>query len=247
MPLVVTKNNDTQFTVSNFGSGGVAQGGAFSISVLTQKLSKYQSGMSGWLSPSAQWTLRGNKTPVANAGLDQLQIPAGSLIMLDGNGSSDEDNDQLTYKWTAPEGVTLSSTNIARPTFIVPYDGRETFTFSLVVNDGVIDSEPDEVVIHVIQTKVPGITLFKNNITLAPNPSNGEFVLHLKEAVSGQLNIRIYNTAGQLVYSENRNSATGIMNYKIGKLKLVPGLYMVDVRVDDTKPVGLEKLVIVEK
>ncbi len=247
MPLVVTKNNDTQFTVSNFGSGGVAQGGAFSIAVSTANLKKYLSGGSGTLSPSAQWTLRGNKTPVAYAGTDQLQIPAGALIMLDGNGSTDPDNDALTYKWTAPEGVTLSSANIARPTINVPYDGRETLTFSLVVNDGVIDSEPDEVVIHVILTKVPGITLFKNNITLAPNPSNGEFVLHLKEAVSGQLNIRIYNTAGQLVYSENRNSATGIMNYKIGKLKLAPGMYMVDVRLDDEKPVGLEKLVIVEK
>ena len=247
MPLVITKNNDTQFTVSNFGSSGVAQGGAFSVSVLTANLKKYLSGANGLLSPSAQWTLRGNKTPVANAGLDQLNIPAGTLIILDGNASSDPDNDALLYRWTAPEGVTLSSANIARPTFIVPFDGRETLTFSLVVNDGVADSEPDEVLIRIIHTNVPGITLFKNNITITPNPSNGEFMLHLKEAVAGQLNIRIYNTAGQLVYSENRNSSTGIMNYKIGKLKLVPGLYMVDVRVDDSKPVGLEKLVIVEK
>jgi len=246
-PLIVTKNNDTQFIVSNFGSSGVAQGGAFSISVLTANLRKYLSGGSGTLSPSAQWTLRGNKTPVANAGLDQLQIPAGTLVMLDGNGSSDPDNDQLTYRWTAPEGITLSSSSIARPTFIVPYDGREILAFSLVVNDGVIDSEPDEVLIKTTQTKVPGITLFKNNITITPNPSNGEFVLHLKEAIVGELNIRIYNTAGQLVYSENRNTSTGILNYRIGKLKLVPGLYMVDVRLNNTKPVGLEKLVVVEK
>ena len=213
----------------------------------TANLKKYLSGGSGTLSPSAQWTLRGNKTPVAYAGTDQLQIHAGALVMLDGNGSTDPDNDALTYKWTAPEGITLSSTNIARPTFVVPYDGRETLTFSLVVNDGVTDSEPDDVIVRVIHTNMPGITLFRNNINITPNPSNGEFLLHLKEAIAGQLNIRIYNTAGQLVYSENRNSATGIMNYKIGKLKLVPGLYMVDVRLDDTKPVGLEKLVIVEK
>lgn len=247
MPLVVTKNNDTQFTVSNFGSGGVAQGGVFSISVQTANLKKYLSGASGMLATAAQWRLRGNNTPVANAGPDQLQIPAGSLIMLDGNESSDEDNDQLTYKWTAPEGITLSSTNIARPTFVVPYDGRETLTFSLVVNDGVTDSEPDDVIVRVIHTNMPGITLFRNNITITPNPSNGEFLLHLKEAIAGEMNIRIYNTAGQLVYSENRNASKGIVNYKVGKLSLIPGVYMVDVRLDDAKPVGLEKLVIVER
>ena len=245
--LNVTKNNDTQFTISNFGNTGVASGGTFAISVLTSNLKKHLSGKDGSLSPLAEWTLRGNVTPAANAGNDQLSVISGTLVMLDGTSSSDADGDLLTYKWTAPDGIVLSSTNIARPLFVVPDSGSNQLMFSLIVNDGVIDSEPDEVKIIRVQTSLPGAVVIKNNIVITPNPSNGEFSIQLKEVVTGELNIRIYNLAGQMVFSENRESKNNILTHKIGKLKLVPGVYLVDVRADDTKPVGLEKLVIVDK
>ena len=63
----------------------------------------------------------------------------------------------------------------------------------------------------------------------------------------GKLNIRIFNTAGLLVYVDNINHTKGIDKYKISNLKLIPGLYLVDVRLDEEKPVGLEKLIILDK
>jgi phage-related protein len=93
-----------------------------------------------------------NKTPSANAGIDQ-SVNGNSLFTLDGSASSDPDGSPLTYIWTAPDGITLSSTVAARPTFVAPKVTTNTnYTFSLVVNDGAIYSLSDQVVITVKQS-----------------------------------------------------------------------------------------------
>jgi hypothetical protein len=90
-----------------------------------------------------------NNLPVVNAGPDQV-VDEGTLVTLDGSSSSDPDNDELFYKWTAPEGITLSSETVANPTFTAPEVTSDTnYTFYLVVNDGLGDSPTDSVMITV--------------------------------------------------------------------------------------------------
>ncbi len=90
-----------------------------------------------------------NKTPVANAGNDQ-SVNEGSVVTLTGKASSDPDNNFLTYLWSAPAGITLSSTKTSNPTFTAPEVNVDTqYTFSLVVNDGKVNSPADQVVITV--------------------------------------------------------------------------------------------------
>ncbi|MBW6520351.1 MAG: PKD domain-containing protein [Desulfoarculaceae bacterium] len=91
-----------------------------------------------------------NAVPVANAGPDQ-NVTTGSMITLNGIGSSDADGDLLTYKWrfsSIPSGstATLSDSTIATPTYTADLDG--TYVLSLIVNDGMADSTADTVSIN---------------------------------------------------------------------------------------------------
>ncbi|UJS17102.1 MAG: SBBP repeat-containing protein [Candidatus Jettenia sp.] len=90
-----------------------------------------------------------NVKPVANAGAGQ-SVYVGSLVTLDGSGSTDPDGDQLTYNWTfqsKPQNSTAALDNPAStsPTFTV--DKAGTYVVSLTVNDGALDSDPDTVTI----------------------------------------------------------------------------------------------------
>ena len=95
-----------------------------------------------------------NLPPIAEAGQDQ-QVAQGSVIELDGSGSSDPDGDsfELTYRWSigrVPEGnVTLSDSTAMRPSFIAELPGE--YVFGLSVSDGELTSLQDVVTITVLE------------------------------------------------------------------------------------------------
>ena len=83
-----------------------------------------------------------NTAPVANPGLNQF-VPVPAVVSLDGSGSTDADNDSLTYNWSfssRPPGsnATLSSLTAVAPTFFADVTG--TYVVQLIVNDGFADS-----------------------------------------------------------------------------------------------------------
>ena len=111
-----------------------------------------------------------NNPPEAYAGLDLL-VEEEDSVMLNGFGS-DPDDDPLSYSWTQIGGptVTLSAANTATPSFAAPEndddeveddkalltpeddddDAPTVLTFQLIVNDGIVDSEPDSVTVTVL-------------------------------------------------------------------------------------------------
>jgi hypothetical protein len=100
--------------------------------------------------PQEPYQVSGDTAPVANAGPDQTVyawIDGIAEVKLDGSGSYDDDNDTLTYKWTwAIDGITYDANGV-KPSIELPV-GQHIIT--LIVNDGLIDSEPNEVNITVI-------------------------------------------------------------------------------------------------
>ncbi len=107
-----------------------------------------------------------NQVPVANAGADQA-VNEGATVQLDGSGSTDADGNPLTYQWTAPAGITLSSANVSKPTFTAPEVTQDTpFTFTLVVNDGTVSSTADQIVIMVKQVNKAPIADAGNDQTV---------------------------------------------------------------------------------
>jgi len=93
-----------------------------------------------------------NMRPLANAGKDQRVVP-GTAVQLDGSGSSDADGDELSYQWTAPAGINLNGATNIRSFFSTTTAG--TYTCTLVVNDGQMDSAPDKVTVTVRINRPP--------------------------------------------------------------------------------------------
>ena len=101
-----------------------------------------------------------NEAPVANAGKDRNTI-TGQGFTLNGSKSYDPDGDMITFVWRflevpAGSGVTDSSFSDAsspKPQFTPDVNG--TYRLQLIVNDGELDSQPDEVVITAATTNVP--------------------------------------------------------------------------------------------
>ena len=73
-------------------------------------------------------------------------------MQLNGGGSSDPENQGLTYQWTfvsrpPASNATLINPTTATPTFVADLPG--TYMIRLIVNDGTLGSAPDDVEVHV--------------------------------------------------------------------------------------------------
>ena len=97
-----------------------------------------------------------NQPPVANAGSNQTAT-VGTQVTLNGTESSDPDNgpSPLTFLWTQTSGpaVMLTGANTATPSYTPTVAG--TYVFSLVVNDGAVNSTPTSVTITVVAPRPP--------------------------------------------------------------------------------------------
>jgi fibro-slime domain-containing protein len=90
-----------------------------------------------------------NVKPVAEAGADQ-SVAVGTTVELNGSGSTDVNGDPLTYTWTLlnqPDGSTASLSNADTMTPTLVTDQQGSYVVQLVVNDGLIDSDPDTVTV----------------------------------------------------------------------------------------------------
>ncbi|MHC4566448.1 MAG: DPP IV N-terminal domain-containing protein [Planctomycetota bacterium] len=98
---------------------------------------------------------RANRPPVADAG-DDKTVYSGSQVILDGSGSSDPDGDPLTYNWYLNGQIIATGVN---PAIQLP---AGVYVIDLVVNDGIEDSQPDQVGLTIVQTV--GIDIYPNRV-----------------------------------------------------------------------------------
>lgn len=98
-----------------------------------------------------------NTSPTANAGADQY-TSINETNTLDCSGSTDPEDDTLTYNWvkTAGDSVTgfTSGTGTATRTFTPTSLGD--YTFVCAVNDGVNPTATDTVVVHATAKRIAG-------------------------------------------------------------------------------------------
>jgi hypothetical protein len=107
-------------------------------------------GIDDWSGGDPTYSAGGNSAPVADAGADQ-NVVIGTVVSLDGSGSYDADEDQLTYLWeftSIPSGsfAALSDPAIVNPTFTPDQYG--SYLIELTVNDGYINSAGDVITVN---------------------------------------------------------------------------------------------------
>ncbi len=107
-----------------------------------------------------------NAAPVANAGVDQRVLAGAYGVILDGQGSSDADGDNLSYKWTF---ISVPPNSVLQPflgtwarfdpvgRFVANVPG--TYVVSLVVNDGTVDSAPSTATIIATASSTNGVPM----------------------------------------------------------------------------------------
>jgi hypothetical protein len=98
--------------------------------------------------PRLRWE---NNPPVADAGDDReayAWMDGFAEVTLDGSGSDDADDHELSYHWSWQIDSAVYQADGVNPTITLP---AGVHTIELTVNDGIDDSQPDNVVITVVE------------------------------------------------------------------------------------------------
>ena len=146
-----------------------------------------------------------NVSPVSYAGPDQT-IMENELVILDGTGSSDFENVNLSYSWTAPVNIELDDSTRSMPTFISPEVSDSTFLlFTLIVSDGELESDPDSVIVTILNSLGFISNTFPVEFELRqpfPNPFNPTTTIQFNVPATDTrhvISLRVFDIAGSMV------------------------------------------------
>lgn len=112
-----------------------------------------------------------NKKPVANAGTYQ-EVDENVVVTLDGSLSKDPDmNDAITYKWVAPQGISLDDVTAQKPKFTTTVITEDfiDYVFKLVVNDGTVNSDTSSVIVRLVHLNIPPVANAGTDILINEN------------------------------------------------------------------------------
>jgi len=125
----------------------------------------------------------------------------------------------------------------------LPVDLPETIQYIAIVVDGSNElKELDEENNSAIYAYKVDYGIL-NDVTIYPNPvSDATKVFLRNESKKGVVSIDLYDTNGRLVLSETRIKTYGTFQAEINTASLLPGVYFIRVRVEDSKPYQLRLL-----
>ncbi len=102
-----------------------------------------------------------NNGPSAEVTGSSDTVNEGEVAILNGTSSTDPDNDPLTYSWVQEKGTAVELMGTGPiVTFVAPpelYPGSESLFFHLIVSDGLLSSNPKNVIVTVKSVNLPPV------------------------------------------------------------------------------------------
>ena len=165
-------------------------------------------------------TITVNTAPVVIAGANQTLIVAGGTINFSNTGSG-----ATSYSWSFGDGGTST---LGSPSHT--YTTAGTY---IVILTGTLGncSTSTAITINVGYTGLEEVNL-EESVNLYPNPSNGEFNLSLNFAIEQDVEIRIFNTIGELLASRTmNNTSSSVVEFNLNNN--AEGFYFVSIKTNN--------------
>ena len=133
-----------------------------------------------------------------------------------------------SFEWSFPGGTPETSTD---PDPIVFYNEAGTYDVSLTVDDGITTNTMTKSD-YIFVDNITGISGRNQSLqcVVLPNPNNGTFRIRLAASQEDQVNVRIFNTMGTMVYSEEGVSVTSTFDKLISLPNAPNGMYILSVQ-----------------
>jgi len=173
--------------------------------------------------PDSVFVTVGNLRPIASAQFNRPgDIFTGDIISLDGSGSFDPDGDAISYQWTfidRPQGSTslFDDANSVTPSF--PIDVAGDYIVQLVVNDGQVNSEPQNVFIEGVQSCIDNFAIRpkfnKIALTWNFNPEVPNVIVERATSIQGPYQVIANSTSTYATYLDSGLAFGPVYYYRI--------------------------------
>jgi len=134
----------------------------------------------------------------------------------------------VSYDWSFPGGTPASSTE-KEP--VIFYNTPGTYDVTLTVSDG-SNTNTITKTDYILVDYATGLSKSNGSLqcTLMPNPNNGTFILRMDVGEEDQLNLKIFNTMGKMVYTEDAVSVYNKLDKNISIQSVPNGIYVMTVQ-----------------
>jgi len=138
------------------------------------------------------------------------------------------DGGDLSYLWSFGDGATSAEEN---PTHVYASNGTYTITLAAANEcDTVATSRELELSINAVAEEA-----WVEQLSIYPNPNNGQFWLELDASPSPELEIRLLNAVGQQTFFRSVPFGTGLYREKLSVGDLPNGLYLLELRANNRR------------
>jgi len=133
-----------------------------------------------------------------------------------------------SWQWSFPGGTPETSTD---PDPIVFYNEAGTYDVTLIVDDGVTTNTMTKTD-YITVDNITGVSEHSGSLKciVLPNPSNGTFRIRLATSQEDQVNVKIFNTMGTMIYAEDGVAVSNRLDKLISLSNVPDGMYILTVQ-----------------